>query len=308
MSALNSPRSFLSRSFRSNLSRSVLLAASAAVASSCHSDSDDSDPNPAPEPQVEPPATVFTEKDGAEMVYVPPGEFIQGTSSEEVLRYLQLFPLRNPSEYDNERPNRAVTLDGYYIDRLEVSNAQYKKFLAESGYVPKAYLNSPPHNAPDLPAVVFVWDDAVAYATWAGKRLPTEAEWEKAARGTDGRTWPWGDDWDPTKLSGNDGTGMVDGYVQAAPVGKFPQGASPYGVLDMAGNVWEYVADWYQADYYSVAPAVNPKGPESGDGHVIRGGSWADSLDFTRCANRHGGNPGSLLRGFRCAMDVPDSN
>jgi iron(II)-dependent oxidoreductase len=237
------------------------------------------------------------------MVYIPPGEFLMGSSEADMVRYGQLFPLRDPSRFADERPQRAVFLDGYYIDRLEVTNSQFKKFLAETGHVPRAYLDRPPHNAPENPAVVLTWEDAAAYAAWAGKRLPTEAEWEKAARGTDGRIWPWGDAWDPKKLSGNDGTGLEDGYVQAAPVGKFPQGASPFGVLDMAGNVWEWTADWYQADYYLHGSVENPHGPETGDGHVLRGGGWAESFDFTRCANRQGGNPGSLIRGFRCAMD-----
>jgi formylglycine-generating enzyme required for sulfatase activity len=248
---------------------------------------------------------IVTQRDGAEMVYVPPGEFLMGSSDADIQLFRALFPLRDPAEYEDERPQRLAYIDGYYIDRLEVSNAQFKKFLAETGYVARGYVDTPSFNAPELPAVVLRWEDAVAYAEWAGKRLPTEAEWEKAARGTDGRIWPWGNEWDPTKLSGNDGTGAIDGYPQAAPVGSFPQGRSPYDVLDMAGNVWEWVEDWYQGDYYENAPATNPKGPDSGDGHVLRGGGWAESKDYTRCANRRGGNPGSILRGFRCAMDVP---
>lgn len=258
-----------------------------------------------PAPSEEPAGTLVSEKDGAEMVYIPPGEFLMGSSDQDIQHFRQLFPLRNPAAFEDERPQRIVSLDGYYIDRLEVTNTRFKKFLSETGYVARSYLDRLPFNGPELPAVVLQWEDAVAYANWAGKRLPSEAEWEKAARGAEGRIWPWGDEWDPKKLSGNDGTGAIDGYPQAAPVGSFPQGASPYGVLDMAGNVWEWVADWYEADYYGEAPDENPKGPDTGDGHVLRGGGWAESLDFTRCANRQGGNPGSILRGFRCAMDVP---
>jgi formylglycine-generating enzyme required for sulfatase activity len=249
--------------------------------------------------------TITTEKDSAVMVYAPAGTFLMGTSDAEFELYKTLFPLRSPERFENERPQREVYLDAFYIDRLEVTNAQYKKFLAETGYAAKSYLDRPPHNTPNFPAVVLEWEDAVAYAQWAGKRLPTEAEWEKAARGTDGRIWPWGNEWDGSKLSGNDGTGLEDGYKETAPVGQFPQGASPYGALDMAGNLWEWVADWYDPDYYKRAPNCNPRGPETGDGHVLRGGGWAENLDFTRCASRFGGNPGSLIRGFRCAMDAP---
>ncbi len=262
------------------------------------------DPPPDPPPE-DPPATLLSAIDESLMLYVPPGEFLMGTSDADIERYKVIFPLRNPVAFNDERPQRTVFVDGFYIDRLEVTNTQYRRFLAETGYVARSYVDRPPHDHPDYPALIFEWADSVAYADWAGKRLPTEAEWEKAARGTDGRFWPWGDAWDQTKLSGNDGTGLADGYVQTAPVGQFPQGASPYGALDMAGNVWEWVADWYDPEYYLVAPRENPRGPESGDGHSLRGGDWTSSFDFTRCASRQGGNPGSLLRGFRCALDPP---
>lgn len=250
--------------------------------------------------------TITTVKDEAVMVYVPAGEFLMGTSDADIERFKEIFPLRDIARFDNERPQRTVFVDAFYIDKYEVTNKQYKRFLAETGYVPKQYLDYPPHNTPDFPAAVLAWEDAVAYVNWAGKRLPTEAEWEKAARGTDGRFWPWGNEWDGTKLSGNDGTGLKDGYKETAPIGQFPQGASPYGAHDMAGNLWEWVSDWYDPNYYRTSPPnINPKGPDAGDGHVLKGGGWAENLDFTRCANRQGGNPGSLLRGFRCVIDAP---
>ena len=252
--------------------------------------------------------TITTPKDEAVMVYVPAGEFLMGTSDADIEHYKEIFPLRKITRFDNERPQRTVFVDAFYIDKYEVTNKQYKKFLAETGYIPKHYLDYAPYNTSNFPAAVLEWEDAVAYANWAGKRLPTEAEWEKAARGTDGRIWPWGNEWDGTKLSGNDGTGLKDGYKETAPVGQFPQGASPYGAHDMAGNLWEWVSDWYDPNYYRTSPPnINPKGPETGDGHVLKGGGWAENLDFTRCANRQGGNPGSLLRGFRCAMDAPSA-
>jgi len=250
--------------------------------------------------------TITTPKDNAVMVYVPAGEFLMGTSDEDIELYKKIFPLRRIARFDNERPQRTVYVDAFYIDKFEVTNQQYKQFLAETGYEPKHYLDYEPYNTPNWPAAVLEWEDAVAYTNWAGKRLPTEAEWEKAARGTDGRIWPWGNEWDGTKLSGNDGTGLKDGYIETAPVGQFPQGASPYGAHDMAGNLWEWVSDWYDPNYYRNAPPnINPTGPETGDGHVLKGGGWAENLDFTRCANRFGGNPGSLIRGFRCAIDAP---
>lgn len=249
-------------------------------------------------------------------VAVPEGGFVMGSDKST-----------DPLAFDNERwspaqPRGEVNLPLFYIGRYEVTVAQYQAFVAASGRTVDPQALTAPANHP----VTFVtWPDALAYCRWLENQLetspntpaalkellnagwhvsvPSEAEWEKAARGTDGRIWPWGDAWDPKKLSGNDGTGLEDGYVQAAPVGKFPQGASPFGVLDMAGNVWEWTADWYQADYYLHGSVENPHGPETGDGHVLRGGGWAESFDFTRCANRQGGNPGSLIRGFRCAMD-----
>ncbi len=235
-----------------------------------------------------------------DMVYVPAGEFIMGSSDEDIEMYLQMFIYRRPSRYTNEKPQHTVYLDAFYIDEYEVTNAQYGEFMAATGHFSPPYWEDELFNQPEQPVMSVTWEDAKAYADWVGKRLPTEAEWEKAARGTDGRFWTWGSEWDAAKLNGND-VGTVEGYVYTSPVGSFPQGVSPYGVHDMAGNVWEWCEDWYDENYYSYSPRINPKGPACGDNHVLRGGDWSMNKDFTRCASRVGLSPGSMLTGFRCA-------
>ena len=194
----------------------------------------------------------------AEMILIPAGEFIMGSPE---------------GEGDaNEHPQHPVFLNAFYIDKYEVTNALYKQFMSATGHIAPLFWDDEEYNHPNQPVVRVTWHDAVAYAEWAGKRLPTEAEWEKAARGTDGRIYPWGNEWDSSKCnSGVSG----DGYEYTAPVGSFPAGASPYGVMDMAGNVWEWCADWYDKDYYSSQSSQqNPKGPDSGTYRVLRGGSW----------------------------------
>jgi iron(II)-dependent oxidoreductase len=236
----------------------------------------------------------------SEMVYVPAGEFIMGSSDEDIETYLQMFIYRRPSRFENEKPQHTVYLDAFYIDKYEVTNVQYGEFMAATGHSPPPYWNNELFNQPQQPVMSVTWEDAKAYADWVGKRLPTEAEWEKAARGTDGRFWTWGSEWDAAKLNAND-VGTIEGFVYTSPVGSFPQGVSPYGVHDMAGNVWEWCEDWYDQNYYSYSTKINPKGPASGDNHVLRGGDWSMNLDFTRCPSRFGLTPGSILTGFRCA-------
>ncbi|WP_347273755.1 formylglycine-generating enzyme family protein [Candidatus Kuenenia sp.] len=230
-----------------------------------------------------------------DMVYVPAGEFYMGEDKYYDWTFMLAFNI-----YDG--PEHIVYLDGYYIDKYEVTNEQYAKFIEETGHrIPYCWFDER-FNTPDKPVVGVRWEDAVAYAEWAGKRLPTEAEWEKAARGTDRRLWPWGNDifdaercniWEIKKL-------------QTSPVGSYEQGKSPYGCYDMAGNAWEWCADWYDPNYYYSFPRENPKGPESGQQKVIRGGSWHYFGHFARCAARYRVPPHaeSPQIGFRCAKSA----
>jgi formylglycine-generating enzyme required for sulfatase activity len=259
-----------------------------------------------------------------DMVFVPAGEFIMGSAAGEGL--------------DNEHPQRRVTLDAFYIGKYEVTNAQFSQFVDATGYTTDAETagwgwawtgedweevegadwrhpqgpDSGIEDKMDHPVVQVSWNDADAYCQWAGVRLPTEAEWEKAARGTDGREYPWGNSVaDGSKLNYCDvnceqawkDSSVDDGYADTAPVGNYEAGKSPYGAYDMAGNVWEWVADWYDADYYSRAPDSNPPGPDSGDRRVLRGGSWYGYEGDARCVDRYGGAPDVRISyfGFRVA-------
>ena len=243
--------------------------------------------------------------DGAEMVKIPAGEFKMGST-----------------ESNKEKPVHEVTLRDFCIDKYLVTNVQYRKFCDATGrdYPPdpdflgmSGYFTSAKWE--DYPVVNVSWDDARAYGEWAGKRLPTEAEWEKAARGTDGRKYPWGST-EPDgsqcnfadKQSGMDWADKAvdDGFARTSPVKQYPAGTSPFGVMDMAGNVWEWCNDWYAANYYKKSPAKNPSGPETGSDRVLRGGSWAREAADLRCAYRYWCVPSYrlVLIGFRCAVDV----
>jgi iron(II)-dependent oxidoreductase len=200
------------------------------------------------------------------------------------------------------QPQHKVYLDSFAIDQTEVTNVDYAEFIAETNFeLERDWDTGIPLEYGDEPVAGILWVEADAYCRWAGKRLPTEAEWEKAARGTDGRIYPWGNDWDLSKAntqeSGNEGV---------LSVGSFPDGASPYGVLDMAGNVSEWVADYFEFDYYLVSPERNPLGPTKVLDHGLRGGSWASSSENAQTFFRnssHSVRP-NLRVGFRCAVSL----
>jgi serine/threonine protein kinase/formylglycine-generating enzyme required for sulfatase activity len=253
------------------------------------------------------------QKDGMQMVYVPSGEFIMGTSDEDIdyILSLQDDPWRRDL-FDDEQPQHTVYLDAFWIDRTEVTNAQYRKCV-EAGICqpPLACLfGQPTFNdtaKTDHPVVCASWKDADTYCKWAEARLPTEAEWEKAARGTDGRVYPWG---------GNTPTCEEVQYAscggRTAAVESKPEGASPYGVLHMAGNVSEWVADWYDEDYYRRSPTRNPQGPDSTERRVRRSSTWnyfnRDGVIYSaHAAMRMGDGPDNVTPndvGFRCSTSA----
>jgi formylglycine-generating enzyme len=240
--------------------------------------------------------------DAASMVLIPSGPFTMGSHDG--------FP--------NERPEHTVTLDAYYIDRYEVTLNLYRKFLeTEKHEFPPTWDDEAATTVGDRPAVGMRWESAVAYCRWVGKRLPTEAEWEKAARGTDGRRYPWGD-MQPFIDIANYNRGMwvseaitlvaVTSGLEGMSVrhGLKEGGKSPFGLFHMAGNAAEWVSDWYERDYYQKSPGKNPLGPASGEKRVLRGGSWADMPSALRVTARFSAKQDLEDRtiGFRCALGI----
>ena len=239
-----------------------------------------------PKPQSESVETKTREIDGMVMVYVPAGEFKMGSKKGE----------------PDEKPVHKVYLDAYWIDQTEVTNGMWAKCVA-AGVCPEprwsdsnarsSYYDNATYE--DYPVVFVYATQAIDYCNWAGGRMPTEAEWEKAARGMDGRKYPWGNEApDASRLNYKENEG------DTTAVGSYPTGASPYGALDMAGNVWEWTADWYDGDYYSSSPYENPQGSSDGDSRVLRGGSFMYPEYYVRSSYR--GSPYAVdnFFGFRC--------
>ncbi len=254
------------------------------------------------------------------MVWIPKGEFLMGSTPEAIAADVKKYP-DYKSWWESEGPQHRVQIDGFWMYRNDVTVAQYRKFCEATGREMPA--------APDWgwqddhPVVNVSWDDAKAYADSAGMALPTEAEWEKAARGGERHEYVWGEAWPPPKGAGNfaDETckasgkfskdwgyidGYTDGFVYTSPVGSFT--ANGYGLYDMAGNVWQWCADWYGADYYAHSPTQNPTGPETGSARVLRGGSWRDGCTADlRASYRDCYAPTARIVdvGFRCVSRSP---
>ena len=226
--------------------------------------------------------------DDESMSLIPRGEFVMGSN-----------------DHADEMPHNVV-VDAYYIDKFEASNKDYKEFMKATGHAAPAYWDDPRLNNPEQPVVGVNWYDASKFCEWKGKRLPTEAEWERAAKGPRGSHYPWGHKLDPEKAN------YGQNHGKTMPVDSYPNGASDYGVYNMAGNVFEWVSDWYDPNYFEVSPALNPQGPGSGVNFanqgavkVLKGGSWlapASSLHTShRFWNQPENNSYGVGLGFRCA-------
>ena len=225
-----------------------------------------------------------------DMALVPAGEFTMGS----------------PEGDPDEKPAHKVLINAFFMDKYEVTVKQYAAFLQESGGDrPSEWKTMNKTANQNRPVMGVDWADAARYCKWAGKRLPTEAEWEKAARGTDGRLYPWGNV-PPTPLHANYGKKEWNNHEALVPVGTLEAGKSPYGIYDMAGNVWEWVSDWYDNNYYKQSPSDSPAGPPTGGFKVIRGGSWNTSARNLRAADRYFDPPSfrsQYVPGFRCAKN-----
>jgi eukaryotic-like serine/threonine-protein kinase len=225
--------------------------------------------------------------DGMKILYVQPGYFLMGSDKGEV----------------GEKPSHQVWLDAFWIDQTEVTNRMYSLCIQDNKCPPPINNTSPGRSDyfgnpqfDDFPVMNITWYAANKYCVWAGRRLPSEAEWEKAARGTDGRIYPWGNEFIYADLNFGHSLGTTK-------VGSYPAGASPYGALDMIGNVWEWVADAYDTHYYTYSPLRNPQGPSgSSDNHIVRGGGIYTPMNYLTVYHRSNQSGDSEGAGFRCAL------
>lgn len=236
-------------------------------------------------------------KDGMRLVYVPEGKFNMGTGASD------------PDASPNEEPAHAVLLDAFWLDQTEVTNSMYRLCIsARACDFPARPVEFSNPDFTDHPIVWVSWRDAEDYCQWAGRRLPTEAEWEKAARGADSRMFPWGSgsiaghrlNFADANLDEEWADASVDdGFEYSSPVGNYAAGASPYGALDMAGNVWEWVSDWYDSRHYLSSASEDPTGPDSSPSgfHPVRGGSFLSDARNVRTAYRFGYSPDTSAAG-----------
>jgi formylglycine-generating enzyme required for sulfatase activity len=288
-----------------------------------------------PEPPKDPQAgdVWVNAKDGMEMVYVAPGEFILGTSEAQIDAWLKEHPNDKREWFADEQPQRRVNLPGYWIGRTEVTNAQYLRFVLATSHRPPEHWKDGrvPSGLDGFPVVFVDSEDARAYCEWARGHLPSQLEWEKAARGTDGRIFPWGDHWDGKRCrclesitgigyaSALDGATALFTWMQShdtvhdgpAVAGSYRGDRSPFGCMDMAGNVWEWCADWYDPTAYQRYAAGDLTSPATGESKVARGGSWeGDAPSAFRCARVAHNSPNErrgVGGGFRCARDRIES-
>ena len=286
----------------------LMLVCFAVIIGGCGDSSDDDDDDNDDNDDDDTADDDTTDDDYDEMVSIPAGWFRHGCAEDDA------------QCEEDETPGFEVYLDAFSIDVYEVTVGQYRACYDAGACTEEFQGNIDKED--DLPIAFVTWNQADIFCKWVGKRLPTEAEWEKAARGDSQRIYPWGDQWEPTWLNwfddvnDDDEYGEVDGYWYTAPVWSFPEGESPYGLLNMAGNVWEWTADWYDEDYYLDAPDHNPAGPDDGEFKVTKGGgwhlTWGDDPRPYRISDRddaYGPDGRNDSIGFRCACsegECPD--
>ena len=231
------------------------------------------------------------------MILISEGPFTMGSSKEDIEWVVRTFHSASREWYQDETPAQEIYLNSYYIDKMEVTNSKYKKYMKATGKPAPKFWDNPRFNKPEQPVVGVHFDEAAEYCLWIGKRLPNEAEWEKAARGRDSRKFPWGNEPDPTLANV---LGLKDHHRYTSSIGNYPKGISPYGVMDMAGNVWEWTSGWY-------LPYPNSKHMNDTYGQtlkVVRGGSWNSNMDLARTAIRGKALPEQQQNyiGFRCVI------
>lgn len=265
------------------------------------------------------PHEIMRGRDEKEMVLVPAGAFEMGSTEEEVEAAYQLakqfYDDVDRAWYESEKPRHWVWVNAIYMDMQKVTMGEYKVFMRETGHrdLPEWIVNY--MGSDQYPVIGVSWEDADAYCRWAGKRLPTEAQWEKAARGIDGRRFPWGlQPVDGKRANYCDANcdspwkdnSQNDGHRYLSPVEAYELGKSFYGIDDLAGNVWEWVQDWYDGDYYRNSPERNPVNEKEGQYRVVRGGSWNSDASFLRASFRGWRDPDNRTDfvGFRCALTV----